>query len=213
MPAVQTNPVRSTENKLLWCKFGLTFEEKFVSKIAPYLGLDAKINPEKETNKYSYDLIVNGRKADLKHQNSPFFLSQAKFGLDPTTVVSFNHKDYTRYKQLYPDLVIYFWVERTQTSQVFGNKLYTCQPLHGIWSIEFSELAALIESGVLPLHEYERRKDDKRGNARDSFIIDLSRFSCLSSYTNLPSREPLSSKGIVIPIRPALAVMGDAVAA
>jgi hypothetical protein len=186
----------ATENKLLYVKLGQVYEQAFVDKVAPYIGLKAIINPEKATNPYTYDLIVEGKPADLKHQQTCFWLSKAKFGIAPEYCVSFNLKDYLRYKSLYGDigLMIYFWVERTQTQAVFGSKTYSCPALHGVWEIEFTKLANLIEAGELPLHEYERRKDDTRGNAKASYVLDVREGRCIAAYTKLPDKGFLSSQ-------------------
>ena len=41
--------------------------------------IDAEINPEKKTNPYAPDIIMNGKISDLKTQTLPFFKSKEKF--------------------------------------------------------------------------------------------------------------------------------------
>jgi hypothetical protein len=185
----------NTENKLAWCKLGMDYENTFVEKVAPYIGLKAEINPEKETNKYTYDLIVEGKPADLKHQSTSFWLSNKRYGLDPTTAVTMNLKDFIRYRTLYSelDLQIYFWVERIATQAIFGSNTYQCQALHGVWRIPFKKLSDMVDLGKFPLHEYEHRKDDTRGNAKSSYIFSVLECECVSAYTKLPDRGFLSS--------------------
>src|SRR3989344_8017214 len=103
-----------TEDKSWWLLHGAQLEERFVEVCCKHLHLSAAINPVKITNPTAPDLVVNGRLADLKTQNTPFFTA-ARYGLDPRFAVTFNRKDYERYKRFYPDIDIYYWVDWTQT--------------------------------------------------------------------------------------------------
>jgi hypothetical protein len=130
--------VRDTEDKLAWCADGVERENDFVARVAPALKLDAKINPEKETNIYAPDLVVNGVVSDLKSQTTPFYTARRMFrnvkrpqGIDPQYAVSFNRKDYLRYKEHYPNLDVYFWVE-WMALEGFGTKV---RPLVGIYRV------------------------------------------------------------------------------
>jgi hypothetical protein len=171
--------VRDTEDKLAWCADGVERENDFVARVAPALKLDAKINPEKETNIYAPDLVVNGVVSDLKSQTTPFYTARRMFrnvkrpqGIDPQYAVSFNRKDYLRYKEHYPNLDVYFWVE-WMALEGFGTKV---RPLVGIYRVPFSKLAEKIEAGEAKLHEYQKRVGDQLGNARDSYGFDVREF-------------------------------------
>ena len=165
--------IHNTEDKGWWCHHGEKFEHTFVELCRAHLGIDAKINPDKQTNIYAPDLIVEGVISDLKVQNTPFFVAR-RYGLDPRHTVTFNRKDYERYKKLYPGINIYFWVEWTQTESKFGKVEY----MAGIYRLSFERLAKLIEDGA-PEHRYIHRKNDTGGNAKSSFLLDLGKFEQL----------------------------------
>ena len=159
--------VRETDDKEAWCKHGEKMENHFVSTVAPSIGLDVIINPEKKTNKYTYDLILDGtKKADLKHQGTPFFMA-TRYDLIPNNTVSFNRKDYERYKKLYPDIFVVFWVQWDKQSRYGVN----VDAQNGVWIFSLNELGEQINHA--PLHTYQKRVKDKRGNAKDSYLIKL----------------------------------------
>jgi hypothetical protein len=105
--------------------------------------LDAAINPEKKTNPMVPDLVVNGRIADLKTQNTPFFTSQ-RYSINPRFAVTFNRKDYERYSAMYPEIDIYFWLDWTQT-EWNGKKV---EYLGGIFRLPFAEIAKKVKNGA-----------------------------------------------------------------
>ena len=161
-----TGPL-STEDKEVWYKHGEKMENHFVSTVAPSIGLDVIINPQKKTNKYAHDLILDGTKrADLKHQGTPFFMA-TRYDLNPRNTVSFNRKDYDRYKRLYPDIFVVFWVEWDKQSRYGVN----VDAKNGVWIFSLDELGEQIKHA--PLHTYQKRVKDKRGNAKDSYLIQL----------------------------------------
>lgn len=165
--------VHNTEDKSWWCHHGVRLEKAFVELANEHLMLQAMENPEKTENPYAPDLIVDGILSDLKVQNTPFFVSK-RYGLDPRRAVTFNRKDYERYKKLYPHINIYFWVDWTQTESKFGRVDY----LAGIYRLPFAKIAELIERGA-PEHDYLHRRNDTQGNAKSSFLLDLRQFEVL----------------------------------
>ena len=166
---METNAV-SNEDKLAWCNAAIAVEEDFVKRVAPLCGINVIINPEKSTNKYAADLWLpqSQRYADLKHQETPFFTAR-RYNLDPQFAVTFNVKDWKRYRDLYPGIVIYFWVNWKQTTY----RDQSVQPLEGVWGIPFSRLSKAAKSGRLPRHIYQNRIDDENGNAKESFMFDV----------------------------------------
>lgn len=160
--------LHDTEDKNWWTKYGEKLENLFLQNIAPEIGPNAQINPDKNTNRYAPDFIINGSLAELKTQNTPFFTA-SRYGKDPGRTVTFNKKDYIRYLELYPKLPIYFYV-RWDTLNWKDLKV---NPLHGVWMTEVKEVTNLITAKKAPLHEYQRRVDDHKGNARDSFLLSL----------------------------------------
>ena len=93
--------MHNTEDKQWWVIEWAKREVLFVEKVCPELGLLAGINPEKSSNRYAPDLVVSGLIADLKCQQTPFFKARDLYGLDPQFAVTFNRKDYLRYKEQY----------------------------------------------------------------------------------------------------------------
>lgn len=159
-----------TEDRGWWYIHGEKLEESFVTLCRERLGMDARINPAKERDKTAPDLIVQGTVADLKTQNTPFFTA-GRYRLDPRFAVTFNRKDYERYKRLYPDIVIYFWLDWTQTTWRDSSVAY----LGGIYRLPFSEVAALIEAPA-PEHSYINRQSPNDRNAKSSFLLDIRKF-------------------------------------
>ncbi|MCK8142480.1 hypothetical protein MW871_11310 [Flavobacterium sp. I-SCBP12n] len=158
------------QNKILWCKDGEKIEEAFVNKYGNKLGLI--INPEKNTNPYAPDLLKdNTLIADLKTQNTPFFKAKDLYGIDPTYAVVFNRKDAERYWKHYKQIIIYFWVEWQSVKFVMGNTKKEVEFINGVWSINFLDLVELLK--VAPEHIYQQRIDDKKGNAKGSFVLDI----------------------------------------
>jgi len=161
---------KDLQAKSIWCKDGEKIEEAFVSKYGNDLNLE--INPEKITNPFAPDLLHNTTQiADLKTQNTPFFKAQSLYGIDPSYAVVFNRKDAVRYYKKYPEILIYFWVEWHSVKFVMGNFENEVEYISGVWQIEFKNLVELIK--VAPKHEYQQRKNDQKGNAKSSFVLDI----------------------------------------
>ena len=159
------------QDKGVWCVSGASQEEGFVQKYGKDLSL--VINPAKETDPYVPDLknTDTGTIADLKTQNTPFFQSKSRFGIDPQFAVVFNGKDRERYKRLYPDIDIYFAVDWQVVGFESGNNKTIVQPMVGVWRIPFKELDKILDSA--PFHEYQQRVGDTKGNAKGSYVLDL----------------------------------------
>lgn len=162
---------KNLQNKGLWCEIGAGKEEVFVRKYGELLGL--AIHPDKKYNPYGPDLInlKNGKPADLKTQNTPFFQAGKRFGMDPQFTVVFNHKDRIRYKEKYPNIEIYFAVDWQAITFKSEYKTITVNPMQGLWYINFQKLNEVLEKA--PLHNYQQRVNDKKGNAKGSYIVSL----------------------------------------
>lgn len=157
------------QDKGPWCERGAGYEEVFVRRYGGRLGVI--INPEKERNKYAPDLRSGGRLGDLKTQNTPFFQAQPRYSIDPQYAVVFNEKDRERYRRYYPAIDIFFWVDWLAVRFESGGAVITVRPMTGVWLIPFEQLDALLETA--PLHTYQQRKDDRKGNAKSSYVISL----------------------------------------
>ena len=102
--------LHNTEDKEWWIEKGLKAEGHFIRIAEQRFGINISINPEKKANKYSPDLLLpNGYRADLKTVRTPFFKA-GDYGMDPSSTVTFNHKDYIRYlsKNFYRAFFILF---------------------------------------------------------------------------------------------------------
>jgi len=171
--------MHNTEDKKWWVEHGRKKEDDFVEKVAPFLGLNAIINPEKKTNPYKPDLIVNKNISDLKFQEEPFFKSQILYNVDNQYAVTFNHKDYISYNKNYPNIDIYFWVDWKTKSRKIGNITYEVRPMKGIWKARFQILKNKIVEKETNLHSYTRRVDDTEGNGKASYVLDVRWFENL----------------------------------
>lgn len=163
-----------TEDKLWWCEHGLEREYIFVEKVCPMLNIPAMINPEKQYSVYVPDAIIKNKLSDIKSEFLPFFTAEQSYGFNPQYTVTFNLKDQIRYKSLYPDLMIYFWVNWEQT--VYGS--YKVEPMWGVWEVHLSELCKIIDNRF-QTHSYERRINDVQGNAKESYLVDVRELTCL----------------------------------
>lgn len=155
-----------TEDKLWWCLHGNDLEERFVRILRTRFDREAIINPDKMRDKYAPDLVVGGFLADLKTQNTPFFTAD-RYGLDPQFAVTFNRKDRDRYRDRYPRLHIYFWIE-WQTLKLGRSSI---RYFAGIFGIPFPRLEPILNAA--PEHFYSRRAGESGTNAKSSFILDV----------------------------------------
>jgi len=171
--------MHDTEDKDWWVIAGGKKEEQFVKEICPRICLDAQINPAKEKDKYAPDLLVEGKLADLKCQQTPFFRAWERYRIPHQFAVTFNHKDYLRYTAKYPNLVIYYWVDWKETKKKIGNTIYIVQSMSGVWRVGFPTLSAMIAGKKVDLHPYERRRNDTQGNAKESYVFDCREFEKL----------------------------------
>jgi hypothetical protein len=161
---------RDLQAKSIWCKEGEKIEEAFVAKFGQ--NLDLKINPLKTVNPYAPDLVFRENElADLKTQNTPFFKAKKLFNIDPSYAVVFNKKDAIRYYRLYPEIIIYFWVEWHSVKFEMGSYFNKVEYINGVWSIKFKSLIEILKKA--PIHQYQQRVDDQKGNAKLSFVLDI----------------------------------------
>lgn len=147
---------------------------EFCENIAPKLGWHAMINPEKKNDKTAPDLILNRELVvDLKSKFSPFFKAGMMYGISPQYAIAFGVHTYERYQRAdfvkrYGDLPIVFWVRW----DLLKWQNISVTPMHGIWFISMSELAAIKERRDAPLHIYSDRV--KAGMYADRvYIFDL----------------------------------------
>lgn len=159
------------QDKSVWCKDGFKTEEIFVKLYGNILGLD--INPSKQTDPFAPDLIdLNSKNlADLKVQNTPFFKSKTLYNIDPRYAVVFNHKDRVRYLHNYPNIDIYYWIDWIAVGFKMNSNSIMIEPLSGIWKISMMALEEILSRAAL--HSYQQRQYDNKGNARESYVLDI----------------------------------------
>ena len=178
MASTESCKPKDTEARTQWYRHGMELEEIFLEEVAPKLDIHIRLNPKKDDDPTVIDMIYKKYPADLKTQNTPFFTSK-KYGIPAQYAVTFNHKDYVRYKKLYPTAIIFFWVHWTTLS---WNSLKV-KPMNKIIKIPFWKIVRDIENGTMPLHTYQRRQTDKRANAKDSYIIDIRKYTEIGDLT------------------------------
>ena len=100
---------KDNQDKRAWCDtYGVAQESAWCEWARDALTLDVRINPAKDEDRFTFDLLLNGKPADLKTVRTPLYLARPMFGIDPQYAVTFNHKDGTRYRSLYPDITVIF---------------------------------------------------------------------------------------------------------
>lgn len=158
-----THSPLDNEDKLSWCALG---EEQEVEFINAHIFKDTvlSMNPEKALDKYTFDMRIN-MPCDLKTIRTPWIYAQDKFSIDPNHAVSINQKDLRRYAQLYPNIVIVFDVSFTAYQAIhFGT---------------ISHFRKMLKDGDMHKHEYQHRKNDMRGNAKISYVFDITKLPIL----------------------------------
>lgn len=82
-----------------------------------------------------------------------------------------NRKDTVRYYKNYPNIIIYFWVEWHSVAYQKGDFYQEVEYINGVFKIPFRYLVEILKNA--PLHKYLQRVDDKKGNAKSSFVLDI----------------------------------------
>src|ERR1035437_6119553 len=159
------------QDKSRWCRDGEKIEEAFVRLYGGMLNL--QINPEKGTNPYAPDLVNTNTHniGDLKFQSTPFFKALTLYDINPTYAVVFNLKDRLRYEKNYPTITIYYWINWIAIKFIMGSTKVEVEPLTGGWSVDFSIFNEYLKK--CPLHSYQQRVDDTKGNAKSSYVCDI----------------------------------------
>jgi hypothetical protein len=143
------------QNRAVWYEHGMTKEQAFVKAFGTRLKVI--INPEKAINPTVPDLLYHGKLADLKCQDTPFFIAD-NYGIPATYAVTFNLKDALHYGSLgknYPDLSIFFWIDWVAIKMEKNGEAYSVEPLTGVWCVGFNQLNEIrLQS---PIHWYHQR--------------------------------------------------------
>lgn len=148
------------QNKQAWCEAGAHAEARMAGPLLPCGGA-LMLNPAKKIDKYTHDLFIT-LPSDLKTIRTRFNTAN-RYGIDPLSAITLNVKDVERYAAHYPNIVIVFDVD-------FGDYKRLCYS-------HLREIKRAIRSGAAKLHEYKDRRDDARGNAKASYVMDANWFA------------------------------------
>jgi hypothetical protein len=154
------------DDKQKWCEHGRELEDEFVLR-QRFVDVLIGINPDKDSNPFTYDMRID-LPCDLKSTKTPWRKAQEMFGIDPRYAVSINQKDLRRYARLYPNIVIVFDVD-------YPNYRATHWATLDMFRI-------MLEGGDMALHQYGARVDDTQGNAKASYVFDVSKLPRLRGY-------------------------------
>lgn len=161
-----------TEDKAYWCQaYGTDVERPFAESLRHY-GLRGALNPAKEADPYTHDLIVTFP-SDLKTVRTPLFKAKQLYGIDPQYAVTFNRKDMRRYIERYPNIIVIFDVKWESCEATIGGQRYKVDDMHRIHAGFLSEIQQAILLDGSHLHTYQRRVDDEEGNAKQSWVFDV----------------------------------------
>lgn len=145
------------DDKQAWCEHGRMLEDEFVLR-QRFDDVLIGINPAKDDNPFTYDMRID-MPCDLKSAKTPWRKSWEMFGIDPRHAVSINQKDLRRYARLYPNIVILFDVDYPEYKAVHWATL--------------DMMRMMREGGDMALHQYGARVDDTQGNAKASYVFDV----------------------------------------
>ncbi len=151
------------QDKLAWCKLGAEKEQEFLIK-HDFKDVFFRINPKKESNKYANDFRIE-MPCDLKTITTPWRKAKKLFGIPSAYAISVNTKDIHRYQRLYPNIIIVLDVQFEEYRATHFTDLH--------------KINELITSDQAHFHEYNKRKNDKQGNAKSSWIFDVRHFPVL----------------------------------
>ena len=154
------------DDKQKWCEHGRELEDEFVLR-QRFVDVLIGINPDKNSNPFTYDMRID-LPCDLKSTKTPWRKAQEMFGIDPRYAVSINQKDLRRYARLYPNIVIVFDVDYPDYKATHWATL--------------DMFRIMLEGGDMALHQYGARVDDTQGNAKASYVFDVSKLPRLRGY-------------------------------
>jgi hypothetical protein len=193
--------LHNTEDKEWWLREGEAREREFLDLCAAQNILRGIVpNPERTANrKYLPEYFYRGALLDLKDHRIPFFESERTRGIPPRYALTLDEQDVIDIEKKYPDCRLVFYVNwmavkyrKFAVDENGGETLVkeiSIQPLHGIWGLTPARMKKL--TADLRAHEYLRRKDDTRGNARTSYGMDLRRLTQIWVDSASPPIEPL----------------------
>ena len=147
----------SNEDKASWCQQGLNWEHDFVAN-KNFRDISIEMNNDKESNPYTYDM-KGLFPCDLKTIHTPWKYAPRMFGIPSDFAISINHKDLSRYRELYPNIILILDVQYPNYKNTHWANLHL--------------LRQLILNNKAFLHEYKNRINDTNGNAKNSYVFDI----------------------------------------
>lgn len=153
---MNTETPSSNEDKEAWCKLGDELEKQFVVRMFD-TGLSVFRNPAKATDPFANDVYAV-MQADIKSIRTPFRTAD-RYGIDPEFAITINEKDLKRYKEKYPNIIIFLDIDYPSYK---GVRLAT-----------LGLLRRFVKMGMAKKHEYLNRQNDTQGNAKASYVFDL----------------------------------------
>ena len=193
--------LHNTEDKAWWLREGEAREREFLELCAAQNILKGIIpNPERTaTRRYLPEYFYEGALLDLKDHRIPFFEAERTRGIPPRYALTLDEQDVIDIETKYPTCRLVFYVnwmavkyQKVAVDETGGERVVkeiSIQPLHGIWGLTPARMKKLVAD--LRTHEYLRRKDDTRGNARTSYGIDLRRLTQIWVDPASPAIEAL----------------------
>jgi hypothetical protein len=169
------------DNKAFWCNLGNKKEEAFVAfvreKTLP--GYSIQIHPEKRTNPYHPDLLVNNNHiGEVKIKNSPLFMAR-RYGVNPQYALTMDLKDsfnYCRWLARRVDIKVFLWVKWEAHKMEWNGSVYSVEPMEGVWVVDFSKLRKWELRFPPPIHWYKEKFRQPRSYAQDEWARELVEF-------------------------------------
>jgi hypothetical protein len=150
--------MRDSEDKEWWCAEGVRLENKFLREVS-VRGWDIEVAPDKANNPYHHDFQITVP-SDLKSISTPFNTSEQKYGIPTEYAITINEKDFVRYAEKYPNIIILLDVKFPQSER-------------RLFSITLPRARKLIQDNKAFRHAYIHRVDDVDGNAKASYVFDV----------------------------------------
>jgi hypothetical protein len=195
--------LHNTEDKDWWLKEGEIREREFLQLCEQKNILKGiTLNPERtgKWNKALPEFFYREALLDLKDHRIPFFEAGRVRNIPPRYALTLDEQDVIDIETKYPTcrLVFYVnWMAVKYQKIALGEdgrenvlKEIAIQPLHGIWGMTPARMREL--TADKNTHEYLRRKDDRRGNAKTSYGVDLRLLTQIWVDPASPPIEPLS---------------------
>lgn len=157
-----------TEDKAAWCAWGEEQELLFLSQQWRFFDGREPFseNPDKLHDKRAIDFVYRDGLADLKCQDTPFFMARKHYDVDPQFAASFNDKDLEHYAGARP--IVIFWLRWKDKLEGYGIRV---RPMEGVFILDYEELDVAAAETVP--HVYERRRNDMLGNGKASYVINV----------------------------------------